>query len=352
MKQGKSLQELAREIERQTHVKKDYIANTKQLEMVNDLNNLNTRLLIKGIGDFEIKNLTHRQIGDRVGIPAKYYDRMRQEAPDLLSNNVNYWFRNKLEDRMIRTLGDSARAFLSNRYRRLDNYELMEAILPVLADIPQLEIKSCEITETRLYLKAVTPRIEAELQPGDMVNAGIVISNSEVGLGAFKVEPLIYRLVCENGMIVADRSLQKYHVGRRISAEEAVAELFSDEALMADDRAFWLKARDVVKGVLTEKIFQAIVNNMREAANHRIQGDPYKAVQVLSNKFRLTQEDTGGILRHLIEGGDLSKLGMANAITRYSQDEQDYDRATELEQLGGKVITLEPHEWKPIAEAA
>lgn len=355
MKQGKSLQELAKEIERQAHAKKDFIANTKQLQMVNKLGNVSPthqKLHISGIGEFDMKELTHRQIGDRLGIPAKYYDRMRQEAPDLLSNNVNYWFHCRPEDRMIRTLDGNARAFLSNRYRRLDNYELMEAVLPVLAEIPQLEIKSCEVTDTRLYLKAVTPRIEAELRPGDAVNAGIVISNSEVGLGAFKVEPLVFRLVCENGMIAADYSMQKYHVGRKIAAEEAAAELFSDETLMADDRAFWLKARDIVKGVLAEKTFWMIVNGMREAAAYKIQGDPHKAVQELSNRFRLTQEDTGGIMRHLIEGGDLSKLGLANAVTRYSQDEKDYDRATELERLGGKVITLEHHEWRPIAEAA
>jgi hypothetical protein len=356
MKQGKSLQELAKEIERQAQAKKDFIANTSQLEMVNKLGNsgpMCQNLQIGGVGEFEMKELSHRQIGDRLGIPVKYYDRMREEAPDLLSNNVNYWFQCKPEDRMIRTLDGNVRAFLSNRYRRLDNYELMEAVLPVLAEIPQLEIKSCEVTETRLYLKAVTTRIEAELRPGDAVNAGIVIGNSEVGLGAFKVEPMIYRLVCMNGMIAADYSMQKYHVGRKIAAEESAAmELFSDETLMADDKAFWLKARDIVKGVLAEKTFQMIVNGMREAALHKIQGDPHKAVQELSNRFQLNQDEAGGIMRHFIEGGDLSKLGMANAITRHSQDVPDYDRATEMERLGGKVITLDRHEWRAIAEAA
>ncbi|MCL6611207.1 MAG: DUF945 domain-containing protein [Peptococcaceae bacterium] len=349
MKQGKSLQELAREIERQANAKRDYIANTKLLEMVND----GRGMAVSGVGNFGINELTHRQIADRVGIPAKYYDRMRQEAPILLTDNVNYWFQNKPEDRMIRTLDGNVRAFLSSRYKRLDNYELMEAVLPVLADIPQLEIKSCEITETRLYLKAVTRRIEAEIRLGDVVNAGIVITNSEVGLGAFKVEPLVYRLVCENGMIAADHSLQKYHVGRRISAEESAAmELYSDETLMADDRAFWLKARDIVKGALTETTFRNIVDGMREAAGHKITGDPHKAVLELSNRYGLTKDDSGGILRHLIEGGDLSKLGLINAVTRHSQDEQNYDRATELERLGGKVLMLNGRDWKAIAEAA
>lgn len=354
MKQGRTLQELAMEIAAQANAKRDYIANTKMMEMLNvPKNGIESyfKVRINEIGDFRVKDLTHRQIGDRVGIPAKYYDKMRWEAPELLQDNVNHWLRNRPEDRMIRTLDGNARAFLSNRYRRLDNYDLMEAIMPTLAEIPQLKLESCDITESRLYIKAVTPRTEGEISPGDVVNAGIVITNSEVGHGAFKVEPMIYRLVCKNGMIAADYSMQKYHVGKTVSAEDEVMELYSDETLTADDRAFWLKARDIVKGSLSDTIFKTIVSDMREAKEQKIQGNPQKATQELSNRFSLTQCETSGIMRYLIEGGDLSKLGMANAITRHSQDVDDYDRATDLERVGGKVIALNSKEWKPISEA-
>jgi len=41
-----------------------------------------------------------------------------------------------------------------------------------------------------------------------------------------------------------------------------------------------------------------------------------------------------------------------NAVTGYSQEVQKYDRATDLEALGGRLIELQPREWKEIAEAA
>ena len=41
------------------------------------------------------------------------------------------------------------------------------------------------------------------------------------------------------------------------------------------------------------------------------------------------------MLRHLIEGGDLSAYGLVNAVTHFAQDVDDYDRATEFEALGG-----------------
>ena len=57
-------------------------------------------------------------------------------------------------------------------------------------------------------------------------------------------------------------------------------------------------------------------------------------------------------INHLIKGGDLSGYGLVNAVTRYSQDVEDYDRATEFEALGGKLIELSGREWKGLAEAA
>ena len=53
-----------------------------------------------------------------------------------------------------------------------------------------------------------------------------------------------------------------------------------------------------------------------------------------------------GVLRHLIVEGDLSGYGIVNAVTHYSQDVEDYDRATEFEALGGKLIELAPTDWK------
>jgi hypothetical protein len=41
-----------------------------------------------------------------------------------------------------------------------------------------------------------------------------------------------------------------------------------------------------------------------------------------------------------------------NAVTHFSEEVEDYDRATEFEALGGKLIELSAPEWKGLAEAA
>ena len=65
--------------------------------------------------------------------------------------------------KLVRTLNNSVRAFLSDSYRPLDNYDLATAVLPKLADL-QARVMSCEVTDSRFYLKAVTDRVQGEVK--------------------------------------------------------------------------------------------------------------------------------------------------------------------------------------------
>ena len=156
-----------------------------------------------GKESFHTTSLFHRQLGSALAIPAKYYDLMKAEKPGLLADNVNAWLGEKPNNYMVRALGDTARAFLSERYRRRDNLEIASAVLPLFTG-SGYSVESCEVTEHRMYIKIVNQRLEMEVTKGDVVQAGVVISNSEVGLGAVSVQPLVYRLACTNGMIVCD----------------------------------------------------------------------------------------------------------------------------------------------------
>ena len=67
-----------------------------------------------------------------------------------------------------------ARAFLSNRYRRIDNPDIARVVLPIIGEMEGARFESCEITDVRMYLKVVNPRLQAEVVPGDIVQAGIL----------------------------------------------------------------------------------------------------------------------------------------------------------------------------------
>lgn len=336
MKHGKTLQELAMEIQRQQDNKRDFLINAKQIHTFVHNGELELGFAIK---DNESELFTapltsngHIQLGQFCDIPKKYYDILLQH-PELLQTNVQHWLNHSNDKRTLRTLDGKVRAVLSDKYRRLDNYDLAMNVLPMLTEA-QAIVESSEITDKRLYIKAITHKVQGEVNVGDVVSAGIVISNSETGHGSLSVKPLIYRLVCRNGAIADDYAMRKYHVGR---AEEMAQIEFSNETLSADDKAFWLKVRDLVKFSLSQATFDKIVDSMRESTTRKIE-NPTKAIELIGKKFTLTQDETDNVLSHLITGGDLTSWGLGNAVTRMAQDVPSYDRSTELESIGFSVM--------------
>lgn len=355
MKEGLSLQEMAAEIERQSSLKEDYLVDTRNLHMESFGSQVYLHMHENGsdiLEPLEVNPIAHRQLGTHLKIPAAYYDRMLTSYPELLTQNVNAWFQKEHSKRMIRTLSGTARAFLSNRYRRIDNLDIARVVLPIIGQMNGARFESCQITDSRMYIKVVNPRLEAEVVSGDIVQAGVIISNSEVGLGSVCIQPLVYRLVCSNGMIVNDAQTRKNHVGRINDSDEGFL-LYSEKTLMAEDHAFVLKIQDTVKAAVKEARFSQVVGLMKQAKNtpmntHDVPG----IVRLASKEFHITEDESTGVLQHLIEGNDLSLYGLSNAITRHSQDVENYDRATELESIGYNILSMPSRQWDRINQMA
>jgi hypothetical protein len=358
MKTGLTIMQLAEEVQRQSEAKKDFIADTRDLrmtvtpEIVDDKEALPRNMLdINGQGRFNVNENAHRQIATRNNIPYKYYERMMKEAPNLLARNVNTWMEKNPQRRMIRTLDGNARAFLSDRYRILDNDEVLAATLPVLSDL-EVKIESSQVTEKKLYLKMVFPKVEGEIKKGDVVQAGAIISNSEIGHGSVLVHPFAYRLWCLNGATFDSLGTKRYHVGRAAGENEIAYQYYKDDTLKADDEAFMLKLRDSIRAAAEESMLETMINKMRETTERKIEGNPVKAVEVVQKRFNLLESETAGVLTSLINGADLTQYGMANAITDMSKSVESYDRATDLERMGGQLFEMPGKEWAEIAQAA
>lgn len=353
MKQGSTLIDLAAEIQRQADAKADYVADTRRLEMVAVAEQ--PQIAMEEVGLFGVSDYAHRQLGDRLKIPARYYDRMREDSVDLLIENVNHWLQNKPEKRMVRILDGNVRAFLSERYRPLDNFDLAEAVLPTLHEAGA-SVHSCEITERRMYIKAVIDGIEVAVPPPEghsgvdvVVSPGVVVSNSEIGSGALAIQPAVHFLSCLNMATWAAHALRKYHVGKALGGDgdAEIRRFLTDETRKLSDAALWGTVRDMTRGALGGDVFNSVVSDLRSARGDDVP-DPVVAVERLVNDRGLEEGEKGGVLKHLVEGGDLSRLGVSNAITRYSQDVESYDRATTLELLGGSIIALPPENWREI----
>lgn len=355
MKRGITINELAVEISRQKEVMADYIIESSKLFMDTSEDAPKLRVFDSEgkdrINPLDIGIYAHRQIASYLNIPQAYYDLMMDKNPDLLGVNVNDWLYRTEDRRMLRTLDGEARAFLSERYKRIDNYDIAQATLPIIMEIPDVQFLSCNLTPGKMYIKAINPRLMDNVVPGDTVQAGIIISNSEVGLGAVNIQPLIYRLVCENGMVINDAVTRKTHLGPTISEENIF--YYSKETVEADDKAFILKIQDTVRAAVDEAKFRTVVGQMREAKEaHMNTANVPEFVRLTSRTFGITETEEKGVLQHLIEGKDLSLYGLSNAVTRFSQDVDSYDRATDLEGIGYKILTMPKKQWNRINSMA
>ena len=384
MKQGKPLADVLSELQRQNRMKRDYIAPAKAFRLEDDGETFTLKRNDGTEEMFNTTNLFHRQIGSTLEIPAKYYDQMRKRKPELLARNVNAWFGDREQNYMIRSLRslrsmsyeeDSsngrtasdispqnpsvaravarenlsvARALLSDRYRLIDNMEIATDVLPLFAGQADMEVVSSAVTESHLFIKVVNHRLEQEVKVGDVVQAGVVISNSEVGLGAVSVQPLIYRLVCSNGLIVSDFGERRTHIGRTMEAADEKYSIYSDETREAEDKLLLLKLRDATKATLEEARFAMIVDKLRDSTEAKITGHVPDVVELTGKTYGLNQGEQESILDYLIAGGDLSLYGLSNAVTRASQDSDSYDRATALESIGWQVITMPHSQWREI----
>lgn len=353
MKQGfASLQELAARLTADSNAKKDFIvpASSLRVEVADD----KPVLVAHSMSPSPILATGHKQIGEYTGIPAAYYDRLLARDPALLATNVNRWLVEKGDDRrMVRTLNGDTRALLSDRYQRIDNFEVAEVALNVLSDVPDLSVVSCNVTERKLYIKAVSKRITAPdpgaRRVGSLIEAGVMISNSEIGFGAVNISPFANFLFCTNGMVRDDGKMRKAHVGSKIDAD--LEGLLSDSTRKLEDEVVLRKVRDVIKHAFDELAFRRFIDKLSETTQQHIKGDVPSAIEKLGQTIGLNVAEKSSVLRHLIEGGDLSRYGLINAVTRTAEDVDSYDRATEIESLGYKVIDLPASQWREISES-
>lgn len=356
MKSGRTIQEMAAEIQRQSEAKADYMVDTRCLHM-EIWDNQPYLLALNESGHdlmepLDIQTTAHRQLSTYLDIPIKYYEKMRLHDPELLAQNVNRWLqRTQPAYRMLRTLDGHARAFLSSRYRRLDNYDVAGIVTPVVGEMPGLQFGSCELTEDFMYLKVVNPRLQDEVRPGDVVQAGVAISNSETGRGAVSVCPLIYRLVCTNGMTATDSigsKMRRTHAGPRIITRNRFF-VFAREVLTDSDSGFVTALQTAVRDAMDEARFAQLLNQMRTSAQMELNAENLaEVVKRAAACFKITESESDGVLQHLQADGDYTLYGLANAVTRYSQDVESYDRASKLEEIGYTVMTMAPELFRRI----
>lgn len=340
MRDTHTLTGLFAEIDRIEKAKEDYVVPATTLRMIGD------HSIRFGKEWYELTPHAHGQLATYTGIPKRYYDRMG-EVEGLRGYNVNAWLEQEQGRRMVRTLDGRARAIVSDRFRPIDNWLVVRAFLPVLEDFPGAQFKARVLSGTKMYLQIVFPGLTGEVKPGDTVQYGVTLSNSEVGAGAVDVKAMIWRLVCRNGM-VGTSVVNRRHVGTRLSVEDGEFSEFADDTIAAEIKSFQLRLRDSLRAALTEKAFERELRIMQGAAAEEVV-KPTETVERVTKRYEwLTDEDSERIFAGMVREKDFSRWGLANAITAITHEVSDRDRQYEYERAGYDLIHAPESEWRQL----
>lgn len=334
-----TVEALKREVEASHKNRRDYIVQAPKIAFLANENAVN--LAFNGQGEHTLTRHAESQLAERLGIPVPYWKRMKEFAPALLTASIDRWMKDQ-DPVMLRLMGHECRAILSKKFRRIDNYDMLQAVLPLIEQLGDVEVWRCTLTERRMYVHFATPQLEGEVSPGDVVRGGFVMSNSEIGERQFQFQYMLGTLRCKNGAIM-DTVLGRAHIGTDLSKGllPEIGEInLSQETTILEDAALMSRVRDALTSMLSVDGFQRVLNLVRNAENRRFNpGDFAKAVESVAEVTELSASEKSLLQSNLMNDGGktCSAWRIVNALTAISH-ETEGDRAVELEQIGGRLL--------------
>jgi len=183
----------------------------------------------------------------RLGAPAEF---IRDRLPAPLQLATTNWLLatgDAAQAATLRLRGGEIAAVVSGRYAPLDPVELVDTLRSALSRHGLLEEARVRGVASGLVdnMRIILPGERRELKKGDVSNVGIDVSTSCFGRSAVHIAPLIWRLVCSNGMRAMSRGegFSFRHVGDADRLRNAVAEAIPSALVHARGvMGMWQKA--------------------------------------------------------------------------------------------------------------
>jgi hypothetical protein len=339
----------------------------------------------------------------KLDIPVGYLRRLRRDRPDLYDLNINALLHGRhvrragghvevihpADDRtfLMRLLradtGDGvARAVLSDRYKVIDNLDILTAVLTAVRQSGvDVQIAGADLSERRMYLDVQAPAVAAlapvllggyrnpfadpatearrrgagrtgdvaywrrvaaaqdmGYQPGTepIMFAGFRVSNSEVGDGKFTLAARLIARVCRNGLTMNQDVISHVHLGEQLDSGIVG---WSAQTHRRNLELIMSKTRDAVATFLDIDYLTSRLEKIEADAGTPV-AEPEKTVTFVARTCGFTKAETDDVLGFFIRGGQLTAGGIANAITAYSQTVADPDRANALDTQAVRAMQL------------
>lgn len=266
-----------------------------------------------------------------------------------------------------------ARAMLSDTFRlTMDNLDVLTAALGGVEQAGvNVQVDRCDLTERRMYVRidapgvrklapvllgdykspfAVDPSIKRAggwsldsaraaakregmgFEPGTepVISAGLVITNSETGDGAYNLVPILKVGPCRNGLVIEVAAQRQVHLGARM--DEGLIK-FSEDTQRKELEVIRLRARDAVKTWLSEEFITAKISELEEEAGVPI-SNPVDTIETVTKGLQFSVAERESVLQHFILGRQITAGGIMNAVTSVAQTIEDPDRAWDVQRAG------------------
>jgi hypothetical protein len=260
---------------------------------------------------FSLSDLATMQLCERLSIPGTYYRRLPGEMKATVAN----FDLKRLSDRhfLLRGKASHVRAFLSGEYVAYDNRQIAETVEALLRS-GTIRIKSFVLEETNCFLKITS---EDLVEPVSGLKAGIMIGNSEVGIGSVSVEPFVFRKACTNDLVVtADKAFRHAHI--HFTPNELtrrMAEAVGDGFLVASQ----------------------ILDTFLKTKDDPIP-DPLVVIRKIADDRKMSQKLSDEVAARYVAEPEPNRFGVINAFTGAAQTLAPLQRI-EMERFAGTLLT-------------
>ena len=343
-------------------------------------------------GVYDFNDVSLGQVADKLAIPVAYLKRLHADIPDLFDQNVNTLLGRTDRRFLVRArrtppagtgldalagpagggfashgwahtpsparrpgADGAVQAFLSDRYHRLDNLQVLLAALEgVRVSGAAVQVDGCDLSDRRMYVRVHAPGVAVQApallhgyrspfngRSGDqlpVVWAGFVLSNSEVGCGAFTLQARLQVQICNNGLVIPVHGMRRTHLGARHDGDDGVV-AWSQSTTQRTLDLITSRTTDAVASYLDADYVARMVRDLEAAAGTPI-ADPDATMKVVTTKLRIPEGHLSDLLAHFHTGGARTAGGVMHAITSFAQTLPDADAAHELESVAVQAMHL------------
>jgi hypothetical protein len=280
-----------------------------------------------------------RQLAEKSNMPKKFIDMMIGEGhwgASLIAHNFNEILHHgNGEKNLIRSIGNETRAFLSDRFRRIDSRPLVDAFAGTAQEFGLMPYEGYAL-DTTVRIRGIIPVI-FEPYPGEFVAFGLQWKNSDFGVGGHELGFFMLRPTCLNGA-VGDSVLRQVHLGGRLSEDL----IYSQETYQLDTMANVSALKDVVRAALNPANIDQHVEAIKIAQAKNI--TPKEAKEML--KARLSKADTDEVIE-AYNSPDIEMMPAGNTAYRLSnalswvanlKRDSQVEKSLELQQIAGEIM--------------